>query len=973
MSGAAPYERSTQGSAQLAAGDAVRLARDAFAQMAVTEEVLHGEADRNVLVETDDARRYVLKVARAGASRAELDFEVRLLEHLAGKELPFGVPRALPTVTGEYVAATSFGGREHLARLLTWVPGTLLSSLPWHRPELLREVGATAARLTEALSDFDDPAAARTHHWDMRRAPEAVRECVGFVDDAARRGAIDRIVGWFDEYVTPKLDGLPTGIVHQDLNDFNVLVTHAPDGTAHVSGVIDPSDALHTVQVAELAIAVAYAMLRKPDPLAAACEVVRGFDDVRPLSDDELAVVFPLAAVRLCANATTWSRRQAEDGANEYGRARMRHTFPVIEHLALIEPRVAEARLRHACGRVAVGAASRVAAWLATANTAPLLGDAPVSYVDLSPASERWDGPDEPAALGSAGAVYAGYDEARFGDAAPRGEGAVEPATISLGVDVFCPAGTTIHAPFAGMVETRDGDGLVLRHATGDGVTFWTHVRGLAPSAVAALAAGDTLGTATAALHVQVLCLPTAVPRRVRASEREFWRGVALDPTQLLGVAPHASTALRVDDVLRVREQRIARSQRSYYQRPPNLVRGRGAWFTDEDGLQYLDAVNNVTHVGHCHPHVVAAGVRQMRRLNTNSRFVYEALATYADRLAARLPDPLNVLFFVCTGSEANDLALRMARTTTQREDVYVLDAAYHGNTIAVTGISPNRYDGPGGTGAPATTHAFAQPDRYRGAYGYDDARAGEHYAADAVAVVDRLVAANRPPAAFFAESLMGTAGQVVLPDGYLAAVFAAVRAAGGLCVSDEVQVGFGRLGTNFWGFEDHGVVPDIVTMGKPMGNGHPIAAVATTREIADAFDNGMRYFNTFAGNPVSCAIAHAVLDVLDDEDLQHNAEVVGSHFVARLTALQDRHELVGDVRGKGLYAGVELVTSRATKEPATRQAYLISERMMRLGVITYPNARFDNVLKFKPPMMFTLDDADRVVDTLDRVLTEGW
>ena len=967
--GANAYDRSTQGGAHLADGDVARVLADVYGRRLISEEHLHGEADRNVLVTTDDGGPFVLKIARASASRDELDFETALLEHLATKDLSFATPRLTATTSGDYVAAVAFGGRTHHVRLLTWLPGALAASLPWQSPALLEEIGAAAAHLVVALDDFTHPAATRTHHWDMRRAPDAVRACLDFVTDPAQHAAVETILPWFDALVAPKLDALRTGVVHQDLNDFNLLVDRDAEGRAHVCGVIDPSDALHTAQVMELAIAVAYAMLRKPAPLAAACTVVRGFDAVRPLSDDELAVLFPLAAVRLCANASTWSRRQAEDGGNAYGAERMRHTFPVIERLATIDPAVAEAMLRHACGREAVPAALAVRSFLASATVTPLF-DPPLPYVDLTPTA---DDAGAPAALG-----YAGHDEAVFAHAAVRAEGNDEPATIRLGIDAFCPAGTRVHAPLAGVIAATDATSVVLQHVTDSGVAFWSGYDGVSAAPArpvgSEVGAGDALGVVSGtALHVQLTCLPAEVPPYARPSEREFWASVSPDPSRLVGVTPPTHTHLRVADVLRVRDHRIARSQRSYYQRPPHLVRGRGVWFTDEDGVQYLDAVNNVTHVGHSHPHVVAAGARQMRLLNTNSRFVYEGLATYADRLAALLPDPLDVLFFVCTGSEANDLALRMARTCTERDDVLVLDAAYHGNTIAVTGISPNRYDGPGGKGAPPTTHAFEQPDRYRGTYDYTDADAGAHYAADAAALVDRLVADGRAPAAFFAESLMGTAGQVLLPDGYLASVFASVRAAGGLCVSDEVQVGFGRLGTNFWGFQDHGVVPDILTMGKPMGNGHPIAAVATTRAIADRFDNGMRYFNTFAGNPVSCAIAHAVLDVIEDEDLQRNADVVGTYFVDRLTSLMARHELVGDVRGKGLYAGVELVTSRDTKAPAARQAFLISERMMQLGVITYPNASLDNVLKFKPPMVFSTDDADHVVDTLDRVLTEGW
>jgi 4-aminobutyrate aminotransferase-like enzyme len=367
---------------------------------------------------------------------------------------------------------------------------------------------------------------------------------------------------------------------------------------------------------------------------------------------------------------------------------------------------------------------------------------------------------------------------------------------------------------------------------------------------------------------------------------------------------------------------------------------------------------------------VVDAMTRQMRRLNTNSRFVYEEMATYADRLASLLPDPLEVVFLVCTGSEANDLALRIAREVTGREHVVVIDGAYHGNTTAVTAISPNRYNGPGGAGTPTNTHEVLQPNMYRGRHA-DDPAAGHRYAAHVGHVVDQLVGDGTPPAAFFAESLMGTAGQIVHPEAYLAESFAHVRRTGGLCVSDEVQVGFGRLGSGFWGFELGGVVPDIVTMGKPMGNGHPVAALVTTREIADAFDTGMKYFNTFGGNPVSCAAAGAVLDIIEDEHLQTRALTIGARLKADLVALATRHECIGDVRGEGLYIGVELVDDRESKAPATALTSAVCERMRERGVVVYPNGDLGNVLKIKPPMVITGSDIDRFVEQLDLSLAE--
>jgi 4-aminobutyrate aminotransferase-like enzyme len=458
-------------------------------------------------------------------------------------------------------------------------------------------------------------------------------------------------------------------------------------------------------------------------------------------------------------------------------------------------------------------------------------------------------------------------------------------------------------------------------------------------------------------------------PRAVPPSARQVWSRLSPDPGRLLGFTESHAAVPAVDDVVSVRRRHIARSQRNYYRTPMNLVRGRDVWFHDEDGLAYLDSLNNVTHVGHAEPRVTAAATRQLRKLNTNSRFVYPQIASYVQKLVATLPDPLEVVFLVCTGSEANDLALRIARQVTGRQHIVNIDGAYHGNTGVVTGISPNRYKGPGGAGAPATTHEVVIPDRYRSTYGYDDPDAGAKYARDAAAVIERISADGRAPAAFIAESLMGSGGNIVFPDGYLDGVFTAARRAGALCVSDEVQVGVGRLGP-WWGFELQGVVPDIVTMGKPLGNGHPLAAVVTTREIADAFDTGMKYFNTFGGNPVSCAIGEAVLDIVEQDGLRENAVSVGGYFAESLRELQRRQPLIGDVRAEGLYLGVELVRDRTTKVPATEQAFMVTELMKERGVIVFPNGVHDNVLKIKPPMTFRREHVDLYVDALDEVLS---
>jgi 4-aminobutyrate aminotransferase-like enzyme len=398
-------------------------------------------------------------------------------------------------------------------------------------------------------------------------------------------------------------------------------------------------------------------------------------------------------------------------------------------------------------------------------------------------------------------------------------------------------------------------------------------------------------------------------------------------------------------------------------------VRGRGQYLYDESGREYLDLVNNVCHVGHCHPRVVAAGRHQMGVLNTNTRYLHDTLAEYVTRLTEKMPEPLGVVFLVCTGTEANDLALRLARAHTGRREILVLDHAYHGHSPSLVEISAYKCDGPGGEGLAPHASKIPMPDSFRGIY--RGAGTGPRYAAETRRIVDHLVASGRPPGALITESILGCGGQVVLPEGFLAESYTAVRAAGAVCIADEVQVGFARVGSHFWAFETQDVVPDIVTLGKPIGNGHPLAAVITTPEIASSFNNGMEYFNTFGGNPVSCAIGLAVLEVIEEEGLQAHALRMGDRLLNGWRELQSRHPLLGDVRGRGLFIGAELVRDLETLEPAADEAARVIEAMKDRGILISTDGPDHNVLKVKPPMALQEEDVDRVVSELDEVLSD--
>ncbi|KAM3857408.1 ethanolamine-phosphate phospho-lyase [Diretmus argenteus] len=394
----------------------------------------------------------------------------------------------------------------------------------------------------------------------------------------------------------------------------------------------------------------------------------------------------------------------------------------------------------------------------------------------------------------------------------------------------------------------------------------------------------------------------------------------------------------------------------------------------DEKEERYLDCINNVAHVGHSHPDVVKAAAQQMELLNTNSRFLHDNLVLYAQKLQATLPDKLSVCYFVNSGSEANDLALRLAWQYTGHKDIITLDHAYHGHVSSLIDISPYKFHQLSDREQRQSVHVAPNPDVYRGKYRGDHPDPATAYADDVKDIIHTAHGKGRKIAAFIAESLQSCGGQVIPPAGYFQKVAEHVRQAGGVFIADEVQVGFGRVGTHFWAFQLQGedFVPDIVTMGKPIGNGHPMSCVITTKEVAEAFlSSGMEYFNTFGGNPVSCAIGLAVLDVIQKEDLQGNALRVGGYLTRLLEKQKEKHPLVGDIRGHGLFVGVELVRDRVKLTPATAEAQEIIYKLKEQHILLSADGPHRNVLKFKPPLCFTKEDADVVVGKIDHILTD--
>jgi 4-aminobutyrate aminotransferase-like enzyme len=420
------------------------------------------------------------------------------------------------------------------------------------------------------------------------------------------------------------------------------------------------------------------------------------------------------------------------------------------------------------------------------------------------------------------------------------------------------------------------------------------------------------------------------------------------------------------DDLLQRRLKAMGPAYRLFYNDPVHLVRGEDVWLYDADGARYLDCYNNVASVGHCHPRVVAALHRQAQTLNTHTRYLHENVVEYAERIGATLPAGLEVCMLVCTGTEATDLAFRIARTVTGHNGAIVLEHAYHGNSVVVTELSTEMYPA---SERPDYLEAVEAPDTYRGTWGPDEPGSGALYAGRIGEAVDRLAARGQRPAMFISDNIFSSNGVLTPPPEYLQEAYRLIRAAGGLAIADEVQSGLCRLGDHFWGFEDSGVVPDIVTMGKPMGDGHPLAAVVTTRGIAERFASRFNYFNTFGGNPVSAAVGLAVLDVIDEEGIQQNVRDTGQYLAAGLRELAGRHASIGDVRGKGLFFGVELVGSRDGREAARAEAERVRDTLRANGVLLSATGPLGNVLKIRPPMTFSREHADLLLDRLDQAL----
>jgi len=980
-------------------------------------EPLDGEYDLNFRIIAAGTPTHVLKIMRPDCDPALVDLQCTALAHLAMTVPGVPLPRVVPALDGAaMVTRNDPDGRPRLLWLITLLDGVAYGNFRPQTPALLRELGRRIGEMDAGLAHLEHPGLTRSFKWNPTESGW-IKPHLDLID-GERRQIVSQICADYEVRLQPALAGLPNAPIHNDINDYNILVARDACGTPRISGLIDFGDMTAAPAVCELAIAGAYAVLDQEKPLDALAALVAGYHAARPLTEAELALIWPLMLTRLAVSVVNAAMMKRERPNDPYVVISEAPAWRFLEQSEGIAPEMVLAQLRLACGMPALPAAPRILGWLAAkrGSFAPVLDedltDAPM--VDLSVGSAPV--PRDPFALQITEAVVLGgvvlegeparvgfYAEPRLiytGAAFRNGPyGASDRRTVHLGIDAFAPAGRRVLAPMAGTVEAVTnraerfdyGGVVILRHETDAGDTFFTLYGHLNPDVTDRLTTGQSIaagqvfatlgephqnGGWAPHLHFQLALTTSGFghdwPGVANPDEIDLWAAICPNPAALLNLSDQATHHKGPDfDAIReARKARFAANLKLSYREPCLFLRGWKHYLFDQMGRPHLDAYNNVPHVGHAHPRIQALAANQMAMLNTNTRYLHPAQIAFAETLTAKLPSRLSVCFFVNSGSEGNELALRLARAHTGGRDMVVPDHGYHGMTTGALDLSAYKFNGPGGNGAPDWVHLIEVADPYRGRY-RGDPQAGIKYAAEVDAALAAVTARGGKLAGFIAESFPSVGGQIIPPPGYLSAVYEKIRAAGGVCIADEVQTGLGRLGQHYWGFEAQGAEPDIVVLGKPLGNGHPLGAVVTTAEIAASFANGMEFFSTFGGSTLSSMIGREVLTIVDEEGLQANATAVGDHMLAGLRELQERHPVIGDVRGMGLFLGVEMVRDRETLEPATEAASYLANRLREHRILIGTEGPHDNILKIRPPLTFGHDDAEMMLGRMDRILGE--
>lgn len=941
----------------------------------VTE--LGSQQDRNYRIDTGESR-YVLKISRMEYATVELEAQNAAMQHLAAKPDSPRVPAPVKASNGDDILFLAVGGDEYQVRLLTYLDGEPLTQRKYLSETTVAALGTLAARIAVNLADFEHPGLERELQWDLRRAGQVALHLLQAITDTQARDRIAKAMVAAIRRIQPLAEDMRIQAIHHDVTDDNVVARPNDTGRLIPDGVIDFGDILNGWLAADLAVTCSALLHHADGNPFFILPAIRAYHAVNPLNAAEAKALWPLIVARACILVASSEQQLAVEPDNAYVLGNIEHERTIFE-VAISLPHVVMEQAILAALDMADPAPERPA----IGPLLPGVGTDAIRLLSLDIASPHFEQDNflrrgmelkllEQAAR-ETGIAITRYGEYRLTETNLRS--AAEPETYALHVDLCLPAGFQTAAPFAGRIE-RYNERTVL---AGEGIHL--HLLGLdcLHEAGITLSEGEPLGTVEGtAGHFGLMRVQLSTeaglfpPYFCRPSQAAVWRKLSPSPSLVLGSDCDAPE-LDGDDLLARRTRHFAKPQKNYYSNPPQIERGWKEHMFSTSGRAYLDMVNNVSIVGHGHPRLADAVYRQWSMLNTNSRFHYKAVAEFSERLASLAPEKLDTVFLVNSGSEANDLAIRLAWAASGAKNMVCLLEGYHGWSVASDAVSTSIADNPKALSTrPDWVHPIMSPNTYRGLYRGEGST--QDYVGAAMPLFEDVDRKGEKLAGFICETVYGNAGGIPLPPGYLKEIYAEVRARGGVCIADEVQVGYGRLGHYFWGFDQQGVEPDIITIAKGMGNGHPLGAVITSRAIAEALEReGGYFFSSAGGSPVSCTVGMTVLDIMTDEELQENARDIGDHLKARLEALGQRFPIVGAVHGMGLYLGVEFVRDRQTLQPATQETAAICDRLLDLGVIMQPTGDYLNVLKIKPPLCLSRESADFFADSLARVLEEGW
>ena len=962
---------------------------------------LNSERDVNLLIKGAGTKQYVVKISNPKESLAQLEYQDLLINHLRQS---IQLRNIYPEIFHKKILFYKDRNERGCAvRILTYIEGDMYAKSK-NSDDTEKSLGKLLALQSNQLQSFIKNQAIRSFEWD----PSDIRWTKKFINlfKGANKNIIKNTIDEHEKFVFKNIKNLKHAVTHGDPNDYNIVVKKEK-----IIGFIDFGDSIYAPVINDLAISLSYALMGKNNLYKSLKNIVGTYNEFYKLSDLDIYSLLALIKSRLVITLVMAAKQRKKYPDNKYLSISENNAWGLIYKLDKVDPYFFIAVIRDICNSEPILNFSKKIQLFKSQQFGNLFDfdlnnvnkkivnfDKSSFLLKTNPSNKKLDNLVEKFLKKNIGIGL--YKEKRKVYKSNHYISSLNPLKrrdVHLGIDIFVKENTPIKSPLNGKViilhnnnfKYDYGPTVILEHKINN-YFFFTLYGHLSKKCLKKLKVGQIVkkgewigeigdykinGNWPPHLHFQIMTsLLNEVDNFPGVGEEyllKIWEQISPDPNIILQIPESFfSNKVQKEKILLKRKKNIARNLSISYQDPLHMLEAKGQFFYDEQGRRYLDCVNNISHVGHSNKFVHEALVSQNLKLNTNTRYLYNIINEYSDRLLKTFPKKLNKIFFVCTGSEANDLALRIAKNYTKAKNVLVMNNAYHGHTNSLIDLSPYKFNSKGGEGKKDYVHVLRMPDEIRGKWTNKNYKWVNKYIDEAEDVISKTFNKKNPLSSFFFESILGCGGQIELPKGYLKNIFKLVRKKNALCIADEVQTGFGRVGSNFWAFQEHGIVPDIVTLGKPMGNGHPIAAVVTTKKIADTFNNGMEYFNSFGGNPVSCAVGNAVLDVIEKDNLQKNSKVVGDYFIKKLTQIQKKFpDYISKISGKGLFIGIDFICNGDFLLPDAKLAIKLINSLRLKGILLSTDGPFNNVIKIKPPLVFNKDNVDFVCNEINGFL----